>query len=545
MRSTFRAATLGVGHLIRSSYQVAKQYSQIMTNPIIESYNNGAVGQVCHYGNSLVLKPINKATDIFIKSYFVFWLPRKFDWACEALLGWRPLNTTLDKIDEATNHKASATIAEIEVVGLNVMSTIYQSSPSIIPESVYDNIKPLRDFYQVLKVGHTNLDGSINWELTDTLFEAIAAQRLGINLFSCFGSVGEGANRVSNFLLKAPYIPSLKFETTDKAHLVLLNLGVRFVSALSDYHMFNRYSVHKFYINAKQNVRDTLEENQSQSVSEKDYNEASAQILAVVNNRLLNFSLQKNNCLKEFTKVFFMIKDALSNSQVLTTVSDGVLMYILFYVYEGVKESFDSGKTASIKSSRLDHKLKDNSLQTVLNEDKQIDADIYNYDLQLKIAFSSVLIVETLNTILFRNRLVFDIKALFQDNTYSQADDIKRLGADYDEQTKIIEFTSKNYLRVTEVFLLSTIINDQVLTRLQDMKNGNFSSFNFSTPNPQTQQTSMPEEELLKQLHSLTSEQRENFLRKASLSAAVQEHNPEDDCVVDMMGTCILQISVD
>ena len=314
---------------------------------------------------------------------------------------------------------------------------------------------------QVMTLGHHNTDGTFNWDVFFAMYEAVLFQRIGIIITSkmCFTTIGHGESRVEAFSLLGKVI------TTDRAKISGLYVGSKLTFGLLDYHMFNMYSAQIFFNQASENIEHQILQIQDQATTGEV-----THLIDVTNNRLLNFSIQKGNCLKELTRGFVQIIDALAQQGSVTVAANLISFGILYLKQSQISYYFDEGKKNTIKASQLHHKLADGTynVSEIIVLNKEIRTDILESDFWMKAHFLSITFVDISISILFREREIFRISSILLPN-YNAVEEKAQNERSYDEATKVTSFGTANYLRLTEVNVATHIIVERILQKIAEI----------------------------------------------------------------------------
>jgi len=349
---------------------------------------------------------------------------------------------------------------------------------SLLPESLYDSassitssIEPyvpasIKSLQRVVTLGHYNTDGTFNWDVTFAMYEAALFQRAGIILTSkrCFP--------IEKIMVGGKYVLSSKYVllghtiTTDKAIVSALYVGSKLTFGLLDFFMFNMYSPQIFFNQASQNIeKDILR------IEDKATTIELARLMDIENNRLLNFAIQKGNCLKELLRITLQMVDAAAGQGGITIVANAVSFSILYLVQDKIYSHFDEGKKYALEAAQLHHKLLDGTYNTtsIIAQSAQIRANYSHADLYLKSYFLIVSTIDLVISTLFRDREIFRIHSIILGPSYNEAEEKEKNERTYDEATKGIAFVTSNYLRLTEVLVIANVINMFLLQKIDEI----------------------------------------------------------------------------
>ena len=239
-----------------------------------------------------------------------------------------------------------------------------------------------------------------------------------------------------------------------------LYIGSKLTFGLAESYLFSRYSSWKFFNQASDNLDHQLLE-----IADKATNEEMVKFVNVNTNRLNNFSIQKGNCFKEFTKITFQLVDAAAQNHMIPLVTNIAFLGVLYVVSGKIMQSFESAKILTIEYSHLSHEVEVLPFDEVIKRGKLLRKQITEADINLKNWYMIVMCIDFLNTILYRDREVFRIQAIVNSNyeagkNYDQEKEARTLGRTYDDATKSLSFVTGNYFRCTEVVVVALVIEE-------------------------------------------------------------------------------------
>lgn len=410
-----------------------------------------------HIAQFVLKYPVDTFLSLFAPDFFVYRAAHVYNYFKSCLLGEKDspsLSDYFTKTNLNTDHSKEGWFTR------NYLVPVLEKIGSSLD---YLGIRLPKSLKTILIYGHSTPEGEPNWDVIYSGYEPIFLQRvLMITLNKGFHTDHETKTQKFGFF---------NLVTANQKYISAFFISVKIVAQNYDLIGFNSYSPQVYFDNAARNINKEI-----LKISAKASDQEIANLINIKTNRLHDFCIQKGNCLKEFTKLTFIIADALSGNinGKSVVVANVVFLSSLYFSSKLIFPRFDEFKRHSIDSKQLHHELLNGNMNVtqLINASEHSRQRLLSSDFQLKVEFMIITTVDALNTALFRDRELFRIFSFFYNaDVYNEGEYKKQNERAHDEGTKTINFLTANFLRVTEIFVVADVLYEHLFNQIQKISN--------------------------------------------------------------------------